>query len=120
MSATKHWQQLPDGRLECDLCPRLCKLAEGERGDCRMRVCDEGAVVFSPPGRLFGVRIEPVEALSLTHFLPGSGERLAGVFGGRPAAGIDWSGVDWSGTAAEPGARSLGSGALGASGRSAA
>jgi pyruvate formate lyase activating enzyme len=72
MSAARHWQQLPDGRLECGLCPSLCKLADGERGRCRMRLCQAGALVFSPPGRSCGVRIEPIEALSLAHFLPGT------------------------------------------------
>ena len=33
---------LPDGRIECRLCPRFCKLGEGQRGFCfvRQRVGD--------------------------------------------------------------------------------
>ena len=28
----RHWQRLEDGRLRCDICPRQCKLREGQRG----------------------------------------------------------------------------------------
>ena len=28
----RYWHQLGDGRIQCDLCPRFCKLREGQRG----------------------------------------------------------------------------------------
>ncbi|PYJ50585.1 MAG: AmmeMemoRadiSam system radical SAM enzyme, partial [Verrucomicrobia bacterium] len=28
------WETLSDGRIECRLCPRFCKLNEGQRGFC--------------------------------------------------------------------------------------
>ena len=31
------WHPLPDGRIQCDLCPRFCKLREGQRGLCFVR-----------------------------------------------------------------------------------
>ena len=29
---TKYWHLLDDGRVQCDLCPRECKLHEGQQG----------------------------------------------------------------------------------------
>jgi Initiator Replication protein len=31
------WHRLDDGRIQCDLCPRECKLREGQRGFCFVR-----------------------------------------------------------------------------------
>ncbi len=33
----KYWHTLGDGRLQCDICPRDCKLHEGQRGVCFVR-----------------------------------------------------------------------------------
>ncbi|HCJ50992.1 MAG TPA: AmmeMemoRadiSam system radical SAM enzyme, partial [Gallionella sp.] len=33
----KYWHKLDDGRIQCDLCPRDCKLHEGQRGACFVR-----------------------------------------------------------------------------------
>ncbi|SVE60683.1 uncharacterized protein METZ01_LOCUS513537, partial [marine metagenome] len=33
----RYWQKLDDGRIQCDVCPRLCKLHEGQRGLCFVR-----------------------------------------------------------------------------------
>ena len=43
----RYWQRLDDGRFQCDLCPRLCKLHDGQRGACfvRMRAGDRSQVV---------------------------------------------------------------------------
>ena len=42
---TRHWHRLDDGRVQCDVCPRFCKLHEGQRGLCfvRAREGDAGA-----------------------------------------------------------------------------
>ena len=31
---TRHWHVLDDGRIQCDVCPRACKLREDQRGVC--------------------------------------------------------------------------------------
>lgn len=33
----RYWHALADGRIQCDLCPRECKLHEGQRGLCFVR-----------------------------------------------------------------------------------
>jgi pyruvate formate lyase activating enzyme len=66
------WQMRPDGRIECRLCPRLCKLQDGQQGFCfvRRRVGDR--MVLSTYGRSSGFCIDPIEKKPLNHFLPGS------------------------------------------------
>ena len=34
---TNYWHRLADGRVQCDVCPRDCKLHEGQRGLCFVR-----------------------------------------------------------------------------------
>ena len=70
--ATKYWHALPDGRVQCDLCPRLCKLAEGQRGFCFVRAAEGGQVVLTTWGRSSGFCIDPIEKKPLNHFLPGT------------------------------------------------
>ncbi len=70
--AARWWHRLPDGRLQCDLCPRDCRLHDGQRGLCfvRGRVGDE--MVLTTYGRSSGFCIDPIEKKPLDHFLPGS------------------------------------------------
>jgi pyruvate formate lyase activating enzyme len=69
---TKYWHPLEDGRVQCDLCPRYCKLHEGQRGFCFVRACHDGAVVLTAYGRSSGFCVDPVEKKPLYHFLPGT------------------------------------------------
>ena len=66
------WHRLDDGRMQCDLCPRDCRLHEGQRGLCfvRQRVGDE--MVLTTYGRSSGFCIDPIEKKPLNHFYPGS------------------------------------------------
>ena len=68
----RHWHPLDDGRVQCDVCPRACRLHEGQRGLCfvRGRVSDQ--VVLTSYGRSSGFCIDPIEKKPLNHFLPGS------------------------------------------------
>jgi pyruvate formate lyase activating enzyme len=69
---TRYWHPLPDGRVQCDLCPRECKLHEGQRGLCFVRACQGGQVVLTTYGRSSGFCIDPIEKKPLYHFLPGT------------------------------------------------
>ncbi|MGH8221346.1 MAG: AmmeMemoRadiSam system radical SAM enzyme [Woeseiaceae bacterium] len=68
----RYWHRLPDGRLQCDLCPRFCKLREGQRGLCFVRGRSGDAMVLTTYGRSSGFCIDPVEKKPLNHFLPGT------------------------------------------------
>lgn len=72
VTPARWWHALPDGRIQCDLCPRDCKLHEGQRGLCfvRQRVGDR--MMLTTYGRSSGFCIDPIEKKPLHHFLPGS------------------------------------------------
>src|ERR1043165_2958094 len=69
---TRYWHALEDGRVQCDLCPRYCKLHEGQRGFCFVRACQDGQVVLTTYGRSSGFCVDPIEKKPLNHFLPGT------------------------------------------------
>jgi pyruvate formate lyase activating enzyme len=69
---TRFWRALEDGRVECQICPRLCKLRENQRGLCFVRGNLGGAVVLLSYGRSSGFCIDPIEKKPLNHFLPGT------------------------------------------------
>ena len=69
---TKFWHQLEDGRVQCDVCPRECRLHEGQRGFCFVRACEDGEIVLTTYGRSSGFCVDPIEKKPLNHFLPGT------------------------------------------------
>ncbi|HET6668313.1 MAG TPA: AmmeMemoRadiSam system radical SAM enzyme [Intrasporangium sp.] len=69
---TKDWHQLDDGRIQCDVCPRSCRLHEGQRGLCFVRARVDDQVVLTTYGRSSGFCVDPIEKKPLNHFLPGS------------------------------------------------
>jgi pyruvate formate lyase activating enzyme len=62
----------PPATLQCELCPKQCRIAPGQSGDCRVRINLDGrllAVVHSHPCSL---HVDPIEKKPLYHFLPSS------------------------------------------------
>ncbi len=68
----RHWHALADGRIQCDLCPRFCKLHEGQRGLCFVRARQGDRMVLTTYGRSSGFCVDPIEKKPLNHFLPGT------------------------------------------------
>ena len=66
------WHTLDDGRVQCDLCPRDCKLHEGQRGMCFVRKMEGGRMVLTTYGRSSGFCVDPVEKKPLNQFYPGT------------------------------------------------
>ena len=66
------WHALDDGRIQCDLCPRDCRLHEGQRGACFVRARVGDRMVLTTYGRSSGFCVDPIEKKPLNHFLPGS------------------------------------------------
>lgn len=60
-------------RIQCELCPHGCLLAEGQRGDCRVRINLNGRLQTLVYGNPCAVHIDPIEKKPLFHVLPGSG-----------------------------------------------
>ncbi|MGV3581086.1 MAG: AmmeMemoRadiSam system radical SAM enzyme [Methylophilus sp.] len=68
----RYWHMIEDGRMQCDLCPRDCKLHEGQRGACFVRMRQDDQMILTTYGRSSGFCIDPIEKKPLNHFYPGS------------------------------------------------
>jgi len=69
---TRYFTALADGRVQCDVCPRACKMHEGQRGLCFVRGVAQGKVWLYTYGRSSGFCVDPIEKKPLNHFLPGT------------------------------------------------
>jgi len=67
-----YWHLLKDDRIQCDLCPRACKLKEGQQGLCFIRARQNNSMVLTSYGKSSGFCIDPIEKKPLNHFLPGT------------------------------------------------
>lgn len=81
MKTARHWNLLENGLIECTLCPRHCRIAEGKRGACfgRRRIGDE--LIAETYGLACGLAVDPIEKKPLRHFLPGSDALSFGTVG---------------------------------------
>ena len=68
----RYWHVLADGRIQCDVCPRYCKLHDGQRVLCFVRARQGDGIVLTTYGRSSGFCIDPSEKKPLNHFLPGT------------------------------------------------
>ena len=70
--ACKYYKTLEDKRVECQLCPHHCYIAEGKTGICRSRRNDGGLLVSAVYGKPCALAIDPIEKKPLYHFHPGT------------------------------------------------
>jgi pyruvate formate lyase activating enzyme len=77
----RYWRTLDDGRVLCELCPRFCKLKEGQRGFCFVRQNINDGMVLTTYGRSSGFCVDPIEKKPLNHFYPGTGVLSFGTAG---------------------------------------
>jgi pyruvate formate lyase activating enzyme len=68
----RYWHRLDDGRLQCELCPRDCRLHADQRGACFVRMRQGDQMILTTYGRSSGFCIDPIEKKPLNHFYPGS------------------------------------------------
>jgi pyruvate formate lyase activating enzyme len=66
------WHEEADGKLLCTLCPRFCRLGEGQAGFCFIRKNENKKMISLGYGRTTGFAVDPVEKKPLNHFLPGT------------------------------------------------
>jgi len=66
------WHATEDGRIQCDLCPRECRLHDQQRGLCFVRQRAGDQLVLTTYGRSSGFAIDPIEKKPLHHFYPGT------------------------------------------------
>ena len=58
---TRYWTRLDDGRVQCDVCPRRCRLHEGQRGLCFVRGRERDGIELYTYGRSSGFCVDPIE-----------------------------------------------------------
>lgn len=68
----RYWHTVEDAKgnalVQCDVCPRACKIRDGQRGLCFVRGAQNGEVVLTTYGRSSGFCIDPIEKKPLNHF----------------------------------------------------
>ena len=67
-----YYKQLPDIRVECELCPRACQVADLERGYCGVRENRNGKYYTLVHSRVCSLNADPIEKKPLFHYLPGT------------------------------------------------
>ncbi len=68
----RYWTRQGDGQIQCDVCPRRCRLQDGQRGLCFVRAREHDQIVLTTFGRSSGYCVDPIERKPLNHFLPGT------------------------------------------------
>ena len=68
----RYWHKIEDGRIQCDLCPRFCRLHNGQRGLCFVRARRNNKIVLTTYGKSSGFCVDPSEKKPRDHFLPGT------------------------------------------------
>lgn len=61
-----------DSRLICEICPRFCKLSDGQTGICRGRRNVSGTLRAINYGETASIALDPIEKKPLYHFFPGT------------------------------------------------
>jgi pyruvate formate lyase activating enzyme len=67
------WNKLLDnGWVECGVCPRACRISDGERGTCGTRENRKGRLYTLVHSRPCALGLDPVEKKPFFHLMPGS------------------------------------------------
>ncbi len=72
MKLAKWWKPAEKNKILCTLCPRYCKMSEGQPGFCYIRQNHGGKLYTLGYGRPTGFALDPIEKKPLNHFLPGT------------------------------------------------
>ncbi|MCX6560342.1 MAG: AmmeMemoRadiSam system radical SAM enzyme [Candidatus Aminicenantes bacterium] len=66
----RYYKKLPDREIECELCPRRCRLGDKERGYCGVRENDGGTYYSLVYGKVCALHVDPIEKKPFFHVLP--------------------------------------------------
>ena len=72
VAEARHYKKLDEQRVECELCPRKCQVADRERGYCGVRENRGGEYFTLVHSRVVALHIDPIEKKPLSHFRPGT------------------------------------------------
>jgi len=68
----RYYKKLADREIECELCPRACRLGDKERGYCGVRENQGGTYYTLVYGKPCSLNVDPIEKKPFFHFLPGT------------------------------------------------
>ena len=68
----KWWEPIENNKVLCTLCPRFCKIGDGQNGFCFIRRNNGGKLYQMGYGTSTGFAVDPIEKKPLNHFLPGT------------------------------------------------
>ena len=76
-----YYEKLEDRQVKCRLCPHHCRLKAGQKGICRVRINEEGALYSINYRKITAAALDPIEKKPLYHFFPGKLILSVGTFG---------------------------------------
>jgi pyruvate formate lyase activating enzyme len=65
------WWVRENGRIHCYLCPRDCRIGDGQAGFCYIRKNVGGTLYSTAHSQPCAIQVDPVEKKPLFHFMPG-------------------------------------------------
>lgn len=68
----KYYKKLENKEIECELCPRKCKVGDRERGYCGCRENQGGIYYTLVHSYACSANVDPIEKKPFFHFLPGT------------------------------------------------
>ena len=68
----KYYEKLPGGDVRCLLCPKMCRVAPGDRGSCGVRENRGGTYYSLVYGHPCAIHLDPIEKKPFFHVLPGT------------------------------------------------
>lgn len=66
------YRDLPNGKVQCTACARLCQIGEGQVGLCGVRGVVGGKLYLLVYGKVMVGHIDPIEKKPVVHYRPGS------------------------------------------------
>jgi len=68
----RYYRKLEHLEVECQICPRKCRVGDRERGYCGVRENRDGTYYTLVYGKPCSLAVDPIEKKPLFHYLPGS------------------------------------------------
>lgn len=65
------WHPISGNRIQCELCPRACKISLGRTGTCRVRRNENGSLISLNYGKSVPMTKESIETEAVYHYAPG-------------------------------------------------
>ncbi len=65
-----YFRALNTGAVQCELCPRQCRVSKGQRGFCRVRENRDGKYYSLVYGNPCAIHLDPIEKKPFFHVLP--------------------------------------------------